>query len=444
MRRVIHQIRDFLNRGAPPVDADPPPTTHIMPKRERVAVDRIDTRTSPLAPGTPIQSVVRMTPITIPTEPAVVSAPVDARFALTLYKALASTEGNLLFSPHSIRTALAMACEGARGETGAQMRHVLGLDDAPHSTGLIERQEDQTTADFVSANSLWTQIGAPLERQFLADMAERFGGTVMPADFQGHPAAARAAVNEWVQTRTRGKITDLLPEGVPAPDTRLILVNAVYFKASWASPFPERRTRPAPFNMPGRRQIDVHMMSQQDDVAYHRGLDYQAIRLDMASRRTAMLLILPDEIDGLPELERTLDAAAIQSALTATSREVQIFLPRFRIHWGTTDIAAPLAELGMPLPFTRMQADFSGINGYKPPHEESLSISNVFHKAYASIDEHGAEASAATALEMVALGLPRSPPDPVPEFRADHPFLFAIYERTSGTLLFMGRVMDPR
>jgi serpin B len=445
MMRVIHQIRDFLNRGAPPVDIDPPPTTQILPKRERVSVDPIDTRTNPLTPDTPIQSVVRLTPEDTWTEPAVESVPVDAGFALTLYRTLASTEGNLLFSPHSIRTALAMACDGARGETGAQMRHVLGLHDAPHPPGLIERQEGRTTTDFVSANSLWTQMGAPLERQFLSDVAAKFGGNVMPADFQGHPAAARAAVNEWVQTQTRGKISELLPEGVPDPDTRLILVNAVYFKASWASPFPEWRTQPAPFNMPGRRQIDVQMMSQQDAVAYHRGPDYQAIRLDMASRRTAMLLILPDEIDGLPELERTLDPAAIQSALTAPSRDVEIFLPRFQIQWGTTDIAAPLARLGMPLPFTRMQADFSGINGREPPHEESLYISGVFHKAYASIDEHGAEAAAAT-LAGINLGSPppHEPPDPVPVFRADHPFLFAIYERTSGNLLFMGRVTDPR
>jgi serpin B len=444
MRRVIHQIRSFLRGGAPPVDLDPLSTTHFMPLRERVAIDRIDTLTNPLFPDAPIQSVVRMTPEEFPVEPAVDSAPVDARFALMLYGALAGSEGNLLFSPHSVRTALAMACEGARGETGAQMRHVLGVDDAPLTPGLAVRPDDPLAKDFVSANSLWTQIGAPLEPGFVADVVAKWGGSVMPADFQGHPAAARTAVNEWVQTQTRGKISELLPEGVPNPDTRLILVNAVYFKASWASPFPERRTRPAPFNMPGRRQIDVQMMSQQDDVAYHRGPDYQAIRLDMASRRTAMLLILPDEIDGLPKLERTLDPAAIQSALAARSREVQIFLPRFRIHWGTTDIAAPLAHLGMSLPFTRAQADFSGINGHKPPHEESLFISNVFHKVYASIDEHGAEASAATALDMVALGLPRLPPDPVPEFRADHPFLFAIYERTSGNLLFMGRVMDPR
>jgi hypothetical protein len=298
-----------------------------MPKRERVAVDPIDTRTNPLTPDTPIQSVVRMTPEHTRTEPAVDSAPVGARFALTLYKALASSSGNLLFSPHSIRAALAMACEGARGETGTQMRHVLGLDDSPLSPGLIERQEDQTTADFVSANSLWTQIGAPLEAQFLANVASKWGGSVMPADFQGHPAAARAAVNEWVQTQTRGKISELLPEGVPVPDTRLILVNAVYFKASWASPFLERRTRPAPFNMPGRRQIDVQMMSQKDAVAYHRGLDYQAIRLDMASRRTAMLLILPDEIDGLPELERTLDPASLESLLTLPAAKCRSSCP---------------------------------------------------------------------------------------------------------------------
>lgn len=187
------------------------------------------------------------------------------------------------------------------------------------------------------------------------------------------------------------------------------------------------------------------MMSQRSAVAYHRGPDYQAIALDFASHRTAMLLILPDAIDGLPELERTLDAASLQSALTAPSRTVQIFLPRLRIRWGTSDIAVPLARLGMPLPFTRFQADFSGINGHKPSHEESLFISSVFHKAAASIDEHGAEAAAATAVTMPAMGCPpHVPPDPVPVFRADRPFIFAIYERTSGNLLFMGRVTDPR
>lgn len=246
MTGVINQIRDFLNRGAPPVDVDPLSTTHFMPLRERAAIDRVDSLTNPLAPDTPIQSVVSLTPEETPVEWAGESVPVDARFALTLYKALASTEGNLLFSPHSIRTALAMACEGARGETGAQMRHVLDLDDALHPPSLIERPDNPLTKDFVSANSLWTQMGAPLERRFLSDIASKWGGSAMPVDFQGQPVAARAAVNEWVQTQTGGKISELLPEGLPTSETRLILINAVYLKARWASPFSDCHTRPAP------------------------------------------------------------------------------------------------------------------------------------------------------------------------------------------------------
>jgi serpin B len=158
-----------------------------------------------------------------------------------------------------------------------------------------------------------------------------------------------------------------------------------------------------------------------------------------------MLVLLPDRKDGLRDLEKTLSARMLHDCVAQMgTREVKLFLPRFKITWGTVNVRDQLTALGMPLAFTRLQANFSGINGHEPPHEDSLFISAVFHKAFVETNEEGTEAAAATAVAMpLAAALRPSKPPPVPIFRADHPFLFAIRDRKSGTVLFLGRMADP-
>jgi serpin B len=158
-----------------------------------------------------------------------------------------------------------------------------------------------------------------------------------------------------------------------------------------------------------------------------------------------MLVLLPDRKDGLRDLENKLSTRMLQDCVDQMEiREVKLFLPRFKITWGTVDMRNHLIALGMPLAFTRFQSDFSGINGYEPPHEESLFLSAVFHKTFVDVYEEGTEAAAATTdvlLAGAALWPPKPPPIPI--FRADHPFLLAIRDRKSSVILFLGRIADP-
>jgi serpin B len=156
-------------------------------------------------------------------------------------------------------------------------------------------------------------------------------------------------------------------------------------------------------------------------------------------------VLLPDRKDGLRDLEKTISGRMLRDCVAQMgTREVELFLPRFKITWGTVNVRDQLTALGMPLAFTRLQANFSGINGHEPPHEDSLFISAVFHKAFVETNEEGTEAAAATAVAMPPTAALRpSKPPPVPIFRADHPFLFAIRDRKSGTILFLGRMADP-
>ena len=185
-------------------------------------------------------------------------------------------------------------------------------------------------------------------------------------------------------------------------------------------------------------------MHQQERVLYLQGASFQAVELLYEGRDLSMFILLPDRKDGLADLERELTSSMIRDCVAnMVRREVKLFLPRFKITWGTVNLCDPLASLGMALPFDRSRADFSGINGCRPPDQEALVLSAVYHKAFIEVNEKGTEAAAATAVAKVPAMAPAKP-QPIPAFRADHPFLFAIRERNTGIILFLGRMADPR
>ncbi|MDH5270991.1 MAG: hypothetical protein OEY32_13810 [Candidatus Krumholzibacteria bacterium] len=191
--------------------------------------------------------------------------------------------------------------------------------------------------------------------------------------------------------------------------------------------------------------MQAPLMHQHKEVRYTQARGYRAVDLVYRGGDLSMLVLLPDRKDGLRDLEEALSARMLQDCVAQMdTREVRLFLPRFKITWGTVNVRDQLTLLGMPLAFNRFQADFSGINGHEPPHEDSLFISGVFHKAFVEVNEEGTEAAAATASTMIrGSSLRPSKPPPVPIFRADHPFLFAIRDRRNGTILFFGRMADP-
>ena len=382
----------------------------------------------------------------------VLTAAVDDHnsFALALYGTLHPQDGNLFVSPFSVRTALAMTYAGARGETAIEMRRALCMsvpDEALHlCCADMVRSFGRGGGDACAmavANALWSRAGVPLEPAFV-DLIERlYGSTVNVVDFEGDADAVRSTVNQWAADRTGGRISGALPPGLPRPETRLMLVNAAHFKAKWTVQFDKERTRVETFYPDGGGQTPGPLMRQYREVGYWKGEDYQAVELTYEGDRLSMLVILPDRRDGLRDLEKTLSARTVNACLKAQRfQRVEILLPRFKIAWGTIDLRCALERLGMRSAFIEGRADLSGINGRKPPHQESLLVTAVLHKACAEVNEEGTEAATATVVMSRTLGImPAAPPTPI--FRADHPFLFVIRDRASGAIAFIGRVVDP-
>ena len=370
-------------------------------------------------------------------------------FALAIYEQLRQRPGNLFFSPFSIRTGLSMTQAGARGETAAQMREALHIS-SPDDTMRVAFAETVQHLNAASggkyemavANSLWGQDGAPLQSGFLDLIARHYGGGMNVVDFRHAAEAARLTINRWVEDKTRQKIRALIPSGGLDADTRLVLVNAVYFKGIWVRQFRMAATRDEPFYLEGGGKVQARLMHQHGEVRYLQVGDFQAVDVDYLGDDLSMLVLLPDKKDGLRDLEKKLSSRMLHDCVAKMRfhEQLELFLPRFRATWGTIDLGAQLRALGMPLAFARSQADFSGINGHEPPHEDSLFISGVLHKAFVEVNEEGTEAAAA-GVGMYLTGT--SKPPPVPIFRADHPFLFAIRDRKSSAILFLGRVADP-
>lgn len=372
-------------------------------------------------------------------------------FALAMYGQLRQRPGNLFFSPFSIRTALGMTQAGARDETAAQMREVLCIsssDETLHITSAETIQRLNAAGgeyEMAVANSLWGQDGSPLQSGFLDLIARHYSSAINLVDFRRGAEAARVTMNQWVEDKTRQKIQEIIPSGGVDADTRLVLVNSVYFEGTWVLQFDKAYTRDEPFHLEGGGKVQAPLMHQHEEVRYLQARGYQAVDLVYRGDDLSMLVLLPDKKDGLLDLEKALSARTLHNCVAKMGvREVKLFLPRFKITWGTANLRDQLAALGMPLAFSRLQANFSGINGHKPPHEDSLFISAVFHKAFVETNEEGTEAAAATAVvTMITSAAPPSKPPPVPVFRADHPFLFAIRDRKSGAILFLGRMVDP-
>ena len=362
----------------------------------------------------------------------------NTAFAVDLYHQLRGAEGNLFFSPYSISTALAMTYAGARGDTEAQMAQALHFalsqEELHPAFAALEGHlaQIQAKGDIALhvANALWPQVGYAFLAAFL-DLCQRcYGVTITPVDYATDPEAARQQINAWVEEKTRDKIKELLkPPHVP-PLTTLILVNAIYFKGNWASQFDPEDTEDGPFDRLVGDAVGAPMMRQKARFGYRETDDLQVLELPYVGGDLSMLVLLPRERDGLPALEAALtveNLALWTQRLHAT--EVQVLLPRFKLS-GEFDLGETLKAMGMVDAFDA--ADFSGMTG-----QRDLFISAVVHKAFVDVNEEGTEAAAATAVVM-GRGFSFTP-----VFEADHPFLFLLRENSTGSILFLGRVMDP-
>ena len=366
-------------------------------------------------------------------------------FAFDLYRSLQSQAGNLIYSPYSISLALAMTYAGARGETESQMAQVLHFlpQEQAHAAfnaldlQLAERSkaksDEETPLQLNIANAVWAEQTYPFLQSFLDTIALNYGAGVRLADFVSQYEAVRREINSWVSEQTEDKINDLIPEGVLDSNTRMALVNAIYFKADWLHPFEAESTADAPFHLLDGSEVTVPMMNQGLSIPYAQGDGWQAIELAYQGESAAMDIIVPDE-GSFEVIESSLDHETVSAILDSLQpAAVQLALPKFKFE-SEFGLADQLSALGMTDAFDPDQADFSGMT-----ERNDLYISAILHKAVVAVDEKGTEAAAATAVIVTATGAPVFDIT----LTIDRPFIFIIRDIPTGQILFIGRVLNP-
>ena len=367
------------------------------------------------------------------------------RFAFKLYNELkSSTNNNLFYSPFSISTALAMVYAGARNETALQMSQTMNFPqgDKFHSDykNLLDRLNEGTEGKIKLniANGLWAQKDYKFLDSYFGIVKSNYNSELKNVDFTDpiESEKTRKEINAWVEQKTNERIKDILSQGDLTSMTRLVLVNAIYFYGDWANPFEKQATMPKDFILIDGSKTNVSYMNRQGRYNYYEDSKIQAIEIPYKDNKASLVIFLPNKKNEITEFEKSFDYKYYQDIIAAFQiSSVRLSLPKFqttyKINLGTT-----LSHMGMPLAFSSSGADFSGMTG-----KRDLCISEVIHQAFINVDEKGTEAAAATAVLMKATAV-RTPIEPK-IFNADHPFIFIIKDNTTGSILFMGKIMNP-
>jgi serine protease inhibitor len=365
-------------------------------------------------------------------------------FSADLFTAVAASEqSNVVCSPYSVAVALGMTVQGARGTTARQILDVLHCDQAAElaaglnsiDLALADRSgalpgDDGRRVELASANSLWGQRELVWERPFLDVLAKDFGTGMRVVDY-AERAAASSAINAWVSRQTHDRIRDLVPAEALSVDTRLVLANALYFKAPWQTPFRASATQEAPFHRLDSSTVDAELMSGTG-ARFGAGPGWVAVDLPYAREQLAMAVVVPDTGRFLAVRDAVTGQWLTDLLTTLASTPVQVRLPRWTSR-SNLPLADTLAELGMPTAFTDA-ADFTGMTTQLP-----LELDAVLHQGFIAVDEEGTEAAAATAVvaQTTSMVVPRE------TVVADRPFLYVIHDLPTRTPLFLGQVLDP-
>jgi serine protease inhibitor len=377
-------------------------------------------------------------PVADPTDVSTVVEGQNA-FGTDLYINLSkSHSGNLFFSPYSISSTLAMMHSGARGPTAAEMSRVLHFNLEPPrmnlaiatlSDQLKEHAVSSQAFELISADAVWSQTDLSLQRDFTRTLSQDFKAPVQITDFENSSRAVDD-INRWVAEKTGGKIYNLISPSSLKNNPGLMLVNAVYFHGNWDTAFEASETTEQAFHITSKDAVTVPMMRQDERVGYLEDDELRIVELPYADGNLSTVILLPREIDGLAEMEAKLTLGKLNLWLAELRREdVAVSLPRFRMQ-SDFELGETLGTMGMPLAFSR-RADFTGVSSERP-----LYISRIIHKAYLDVSEEGTEAVAVTGAMAAKGGMPYW-------FQANHPFVFLIRDRKSGTILFMGRLVSP-
>jgi serpin B len=378
---------------------------------------------------------------------------VDAnnRFASELYTQLdknpVNSGKNVFFSPFSISTVLALAYEGARGTTADQIQAVFHYPTdnntrrSEYATLIASLNDGNSGYTLRAANALWAEKTYRFLPEFAGIAQNYYDAKTINLDFVRQPEISRNTINKWVEDKTNDKIKDLLPAGSITPDTKLVITNAVYFKGTWVKQFAKDETKDDKFFISPGNSADVRMMQRTDEDATFNYAETGGIQvLEMpythsSGKELSMIIILPGLNTSLAATESTLSGSGLSDLKSSLRpQRVRVYFPKFRMETDYS-LSGDLTEMGMPDAFSN-DADFSGMDGTR-----NLVISDIVHKAYIDVNEEGTEAAAATGGVFTSKSI--FPEQPVPVFRADHPFIFFIQDRDTGAVLFIGRLMNP-
>ncbi|XP_058030548.1 leukocyte elastase inhibitor-like [Ahaetulla prasina] len=373
----------------------------------------------------------------------------NSQFALDLFQKLkeAHPTGNVFFSPLSLSSALAMVVLGARGNTASQLLKTLhfdGVEDLHSVFHTLNAKINWSNAPYILklANRLYGEKTFNFLPDFLTSTQNLYGAELSTVDFSNAPDKAKKEINQWVEQQTEGKIHELLSEGSINEMTKLVLVNAVYFKGNWAKPFKEEDTEEKPFRLNKREKKNVKMMFMKEILpfGYISECKCRVLELPYKGKDLSMIILLPDSIEdnstGLEQLEKQLTLEKLQEWTKPknmnSGAEIHVHLPKFQLE-ENYDLNSYFAALGLIDVFDSGKADLSGMSG-----AQDLHVSKIVHKSFLEVNEAGTEAAAATGVTSVPYCLLMGK-----DFNADHPFLFFIRHNPMNAILFLGRFASP-
>jgi len=359
------------------------------------------------------------------------------KFAFSFFSQVSSQDkGNIFFSSYSISDAFSMVYEGAKGNTRGQIQSVFGfISDDTQRRNLIKSQNEQLTStdkyQLNTANALWIQNDYHILPDYTNTLQNYYKAKLTSLDLKSDSENSRNTINKWVEDKTNQKIVNLLPPGSINQYTRAVLTNAIYFKANWTNQFAPEDTTDQNFTTGQNTQVKVSMMSQFATFPYYEDNTVQVLDMPYKGDRLSMIVILPKgNIQSLGKIS--------QEQLNTWNDKladipVKVYIPKFTLDAKYT-LNDMLSAMGIKDAFDPNVADFSSITG-----NYDLSISTPVHQAYVKVDEKGTEAAAATGAVFQTTSMPIYQHT----FRADHPFVFMIYDKQTGLVLFLGQVTDP-
>jgi len=374
-------------------------------------------------------------------EPIVADNVIDAnnQFAINFYSGIAQgNNDNIFFSPWSISTAFAIAYEGAKEKTADEIQQVFGFPDdyntrtSEFQSAIASLNPEDALYQLSVANALWLDADFTPFPEYVDTATTYYDSEVSTVEFDGNEGVDK--INAWVEEKTNEKIKDILVPGSTNELTRLAITNAIYFKGNWVTQFNENNTRDDPFWITLDESVEVPMMQLENAILnFTQTENMQVLRMPYEGDRLSMLVLLPNDKDGLSELEESLTVENLKQWNDQLNPgQIHVYMPKFKLET-TYDLVGPLSAMGMPTPFFEGVADFGGITSIH------LFISQAIHKAFVDVNEEGTEAAAATVIMMMTTS--EKPPTPI--FRADHPFVFLIQDDSTGNILFIGRMMEP-